>query len=367
MSTKSHNLNLYSPDELSSVRITTENNKSTFHGDNPIQFDSRVDIVDNVGTIIHQDLSAKLTQMVTDTRTAAGSNNTDEAQINLDAYISLNDSRVTANASGISAETSTRQTEVSNMQTNLTNSVNTSCTTIRTADDTTISDNISQEATDRANAITSIVTTRANAFTTLNTDLVTERGRIDAILASASVNLDTLAEISAAFAAADASIQYAVTSLQTQLTTIQDRMNSLVEQGFPDINAVTYTPDYAFDGSHLNTTDEDYGPGDALYDTYGIDQLDISDSFSPTIHFKDAESFNQWLNYTSPSPTRSVTYVSLNGSNYPWEGTWALTEYSQNYPFYIHYQSMTIALRTQLADHLASAGVGSSLVSIEFS
>lgn len=127
--------------------------------------------------------------------------------------------------------------------------------------------------------------------------------------------------------------------------------------------SLAFTPNYTFDGTNVNTASQDYYSGDVLYDTYGIDELDFSDSFV-TIHFKDSASFNAWR-----SQNRELTIDYPSGSKV-WEGTHTLTtamEYSVSYSYnYIHYQPTSLPSddREDLADTLASAGAGTSVINV---
>lgn len=92
----------------------------------------------------------------------------------------------------------------------------------------TLTTTISTEATNRAAAISSEATSRAAAITTVTDAVNVEKGRIDAILASAAVDLDTLKEISDAFAAADTTTLSTIATMQTQLTALQATVDQLV-------------------------------------------------------------------------------------------------------------------------------------------
>jgi hypothetical protein len=80
---------------------------------------------------------------------------------------------------------------------------------------TTLSDLITDEASDRigadivlTDAITAEETSRISADTTLQSNLDVERGRIDSILAGSSVNLDSLVELVNAYQNADKFAQF---------------------------------------------------------------------------------------------------------------------------------------------------------------
>lgn len=131
-----------------------------------------------------------------------------------------------------------------------------------------------------------------------------------------------------------------------------------------------YTPGYAFNGSNVDSTHETYSSGDDVYDDYGIDQIDINNSFL-TIHFKDSTSFNTWR---SSDHTVTFDYTGTGGAQ-SWEVTDVdLTtneEYSVNTTYsYIHY-SLSDLVGTQTkaneqADDLSTNGTGSSVLNIEF-
>ena len=127
---------------------------------------------------------------------------------------------------------------------------------------------------------------------------------------------------------------------------------------------VAFTPNYTFDGTHTNAASEYYHSGDALYDTYGIEQLEFTGSFV-TIHFKDAASMTSWR-----STAQTMTLACSSGS-YTWEDTHTLdlaAEYSVSAFNYIHYQPSTLdsSERDELSDLLASNGTGSSILDVTF-
>jgi hypothetical protein len=139
---------------------------------------------------------------------------------------------------------------------------------------------------------------------------------------------------------------------------------SLTIPAAPSSGTVAFTPNYTFDGTHTNTASEYYHSGDALYDTYGIEQLEFTGSFV-TIHFKDPASMTSWR-----STAQTMTLACSSGS-YTWEDTHTLdqaAEYSVSSFNYIHYQPSTLdsSERDELADLLASNGTGSSILDVTF-
>lgn len=129
--------------------------------------------------------------------------------------------------------------------------------------------------------------------------------------------------------------------------------------------AVPYDPNYVFQGSSYDNSYEYYYPGDTFYDTYGIDQLEISSSFI-TLHFKDTTSYNAWR-----SQSRTITLTCTDGSSYSWEGVHTLdaaAEYSASSVYnYVHYQPVTTTAseRNSLADKVANLAM-TPVISITF-
>lgn len=158
-------------------------------------------------------------------------------QSNLDAYISSNDAAVALNGSNLTAETAARGVALTALNTTLTSAISQEATdraaaiaaetTARTAADLTLTTDLATEVTDRTAADTAEASTRAAADAGLSAEIATERARIDAILGSSSVNLDTLQELVAAYTAADSSIVATQAAIQTQLTALQAEVDAL--------------------------------------------------------------------------------------------------------------------------------------------
>ena len=127
-----------------------------------------------------------------------------------------------------------------------------------------------------------------------------------------------------------------------------------------------FTPSYVFDGSNTDSSDESYSSGDDVYDTWGIDKIDISNSFL-TVYFHSSTTMAAWRN-----TDRSVQFEYTGSGSKGWEGTFDLTsdeEYSVNNSFYyIHYNMAdivgTTTLANLLADDVSSNGTGSSILNI---
>ena len=134
--------------------------------------------------------------------------------------------------------------------------------------------------------------------------------------------------------------------------------------------AFAYTPDYAFNGSNIDSTYENIATGDEPRSTYGIDKVAINNSFL-TLHFDSTSNFNTWR-----GSDHTLTFDKTgSGSAASWEVTNVdLTtneEYSTNTTYnYIHYLLSglvgSLSNAADLADYLASNGTGSSVLDIEF-
>jgi len=112
--------------------------------------------------------------------------------------------------------------------------------------DSALSESISQEVTNRTNAVNAEQLARSNADTALATmvqtertdrlaEVAVERGRLDAMLAGTDVDLNQLQELITAYQTSDASllarigtVSTNISNIQTALTTRTDRVDTLV-------------------------------------------------------------------------------------------------------------------------------------------
>ena len=121
-----------------------------------------------------------------------------------------------------------------------------------------------------------------------------------------------------------------------------------------------------FDGTNTNNADESYSSGDDPYDDYGIDEINVSNSFF-TVNFKDSTSMTAWRN-----SDREVTFEYTGSGSKDWEGTFDLTsneEYSVNTTYnYIQYSQYALHGNftdgSTMADDVASNGTNSSILNI---
>ncbi len=240
MTSLSHHLNIYSPDGNSKLDIDVLADKVqiTTTGGQPIEFSPVV----KVGAI--DDLEAKFT--ATDAAIAAGNAGSAAAsalvQQNLDAYESSNNTAlgvlsatVTSNKAISDANHAADAAARAALETKLQAEIDTE-ETDRKAADATLTADLATETSNRAAAITAEAAVRTSADASLSSEIATERGRIDGILNGSTVDLDTLKEIVDAFQQAGGDILSITTDIQSQLTTLTQRVDALTGD--------TQTPSY---------------------------------------------------------------------------------------------------------------------------
>ena len=130
---------------------------------------------------------------------------------------------------------------------------------------------------------------------------------------------------------------------------------------------VNYAPNYIFDGSNIDSSHESYGPGDDVYDTYGIDKIEISNSFF-SLNFTTTNNRLNWSN----ADRQVIIQNTLGETDYAWEGTYELsnsTTYSTNPTFnYIHYSlPISSQLKDEFADYITDGNPNQSRISLGLS
>ena len=114
----------------------------------------------------------------------------------------------------------------------------------------------------------------------------------------------------------------------------------------PGSAQTSYDPDFAVDLSNADSSRQAYQAGDAIYDTFGIDEISISSSFV-TLNFTDATSMANWR-----SQGRTINLEAPGDQD--WEGSQTLgpsEEYTVNTQFnYISYTPFSYSDQQDLAD-----------------
>lgn len=129
---------------------------------------------------------------------------------------------------------------------------------------------------------------------------------------------------------------------------------------------LAYTPNYTFVASNHTSSYQDLSTGDAMFDDYGVDKVEISPSFLQ-LNFATGTDMTTWR-----SVGRSVDLTPAATKS--WSGTKTLgssTEYSVSFEFnYILYSwsqmGLSIAEKDELSRYVAEAGVGNSVLDMSF-
>ena len=235
--TVSSHLNLFASDDNSVKALDIDATASQTSVDGvKIHFANAVSVANAVnGTI--DDLGTKVYAL----ETAIASGNAGSAaasalvQTNLTAYESANNATVSALSATVTQNKSiSDQNHIfdaaarQQLDDDLTALISAE-TTARTSAISGLSQTLSTEISNRTSAIASVLLSASSYETSNNAALQTERGRIDAILASADVSLDTFKEVSDFFSNADTTTLNTIATLQAQVTALQATVDALVD------------------------------------------------------------------------------------------------------------------------------------------
>ena len=97
----------------------------------------------------------------------------------------------------------------------------------RISADAVLTSSIATEVTNRATAVSSEAATRAAADTSLQSQIDTEKGRVDGILAGSSVNLDSFLEVVNQYTSLNTDALAQIASLNTALVALTARVDEL--------------------------------------------------------------------------------------------------------------------------------------------
>ena len=235
MATKTSYLNLYASDNTSkkSLFVHAQNDKALLQAVDKVEFNAPVISLQgnlqpayNISNL-HDYLYTEKTQK--DLKNASQDTSIATLQTDLASEIVNRQSAVTSVQNAVSAETNARTSADDIIVASVTQEVSD-----RTSADTVLQNAISQEITDRTNAISSEASARQSAITaeaTARASAVSSvNARVDALLESTNIDLDQLHEIITAYQGADTNILNTVTTLQTNLTTLQGRFDELVAE-----------------------------------------------------------------------------------------------------------------------------------------
>ena len=230
MSSKSHSINLWNREDSSSkldIEVTAATVDVAVTGSQIVKINPPLYLVDGVGGNITS-VSTKLHDLTSDIASGNAGSAAASAlvQSNLNAYQTSNDLSVaTLNATVVShkAQQDANHTSDADSRVALETSLETKIQDqedSRVADVATLTSTISTETANRASAISALTTSTTTAQATLQTNIDVEKGRIDAILAGSTVDLNSFTEVVNAYSSLNTSAIAQITQLQTDLATL---------------------------------------------------------------------------------------------------------------------------------------------------
>lgn len=131
---------------------------------------------------------------------------------------------------------------------------------------------------------------------------------------------------------------------------------------------VNFIPNYSFVGTSTFAAYQNFYAGDDLFDTFGIEKVDFSQSFI-TLYFDSSTSMANWRDVTRQMIVEAVDPAVSE----TWEDTLTLdtdAEYSVNTEFdYIHYQPSELSTTEleDLAAFAANGGAGFNVIDLTLS
>lgn len=227
MSHFSSHLNLYSADEQNKLDIDVLNDKATLSLSNvPLELsvsNLKLNSIANVEGAI----TALQSDLLTNSSNAASASNT--VQVNLDSYVSSNDTALAALDLRVVNNKTARQVadQAHSLAINQEVSNRLAADTALTSSITSVSSDLAAETTARQLALTAEASARSTAISAVLGAVNVEKGRIDAILNNSTVDLDQFSEVLSRFSSSDATLVSEVASLQSQLDTINARLDAL--------------------------------------------------------------------------------------------------------------------------------------------
>ncbi len=237
MSSKVSSINLYDQETKTDkfdIECTSEKVDVTVTGNQYIKIHPALHLV-NVADGDITDVCAKLHTI--DASIAAGNAGSaaasQQVQSNLDAYIASNNTAlatVSATVTSNKAITDQHHIDDAAARTALEASLETKISdeqTARTDADTVLTTALTAETNTRAAAISSEQSTRSTAVANLQTQVDTEKARIDAMLAGSQTDLNSFLELVNNYSLLNTDALTQITSLQTQVNTLQSIIDEL--------------------------------------------------------------------------------------------------------------------------------------------
>jgi len=236
MSYKSHSLNVWAvEDGASKLDIDAHSDRIDFTttNDQPLKIHPTLHLVHSGGDIT--DVAQKLKVIEADITSNAGiaTNGITVVQNDLDSYKSVNNSSVGTLQAGLATETAQRiqgQADDASARASDKSTLETLITTEETRATTAegvLTSSVSAETSRAQGVEASLTASIASVSSSLTSAINVEKGRIDDLVSNASVDLDTLKEITDAYANVDSNTLNQIADMTLTINTLVQRVNAL--------------------------------------------------------------------------------------------------------------------------------------------
>lgn len=243
MSYKSHSLNVWAvEDSASKLDIDAHSDRIDFTTTNSqsIKIHPTLHLVHSGGDIT--DVAQKLKVIEADITSNAGvaTNGITAVQNDLDAYKTANNSSVGSLQASLATETAQRiqgQTDDATARASNKSDLQALITaeeTRATSAEGVLTSSVSAETTRATSAEGVLTASIASLSSSLTSAINVEKGRIDDLVSNASVDLDTLKEITDAYANVDSNTLNQIADMTLTINTLVQRVNALTSSGDAD-------------------------------------------------------------------------------------------------------------------------------------
>ena len=250
MAYKSSSLNLWSvEDGLSKLDIDAHSDRVDFTttGSQPLKIHPALHLVHSGGDISDVASKIKLIEADITSNASVASSATLAVSNSLDAYKTANDSSVGTLQASLATETAQRiqgQADDASARASDKSAVEALITAEETraqSAESTLTASLSSEVSRATSAESTLTASLASVNTTLTNSINAEKLRIDDIVANASLDLDTLKEISDAYANVDSNVLNQISDMSLTINTLVQRVNALTSSGDVDFTVALST------------------------------------------------------------------------------------------------------------------------------
>ncbi len=243
MSYKSHSLNVWAvEDGASKLDIDAHSDRIDFTttDDQPLKIHPTLHLVHSGGDITDVASKIKLIEADITTNSGVASNGILAVQSDLDAYKTANNSSVGTLQASLATETAQRiqgQADDASARASDKSAVEALITaeeTRATSAEGVLTSAVSAEETRATSAEGVLTASIASVSSSLTSAINVEKGRIDDLVANASLDLDTLKEITDAYANVDSNTLNQIADMTLTINTLVQRVNALTSSGDAD-------------------------------------------------------------------------------------------------------------------------------------